>query len=73
MPRTGLAAPDVVRAGAEIADQRGYDQLTLGLVAERLGIRAPSLYKHIEGLGDLQHRIATLAMIELGETARGPR
>ncbi len=70
MPRTGLAAPDVVRAGAEIADQRGYDQLTLGLVAERLGIRAPSLYKHIEGLGDLQHRIATLAMIELGETAR---
>jgi AcrR family transcriptional regulator len=70
MPRTGLAAPDVVRAGAEIADQRGYDQLTLGLVAERLGVRAPSLYKHVEGLGDLQHRIAALAMSELGETAR---
>ena len=70
MPRTGLAARDVVRAGAEIADQRGYDQLTLGLVAERLGVRAPSLYKHVEGLSDLQHRIATLAMTELGETAR---
>jgi hypothetical protein len=33
-------------------------------------VRAPSLYKHVDGLADLQHRIATLAMTELGEAAR---
>jgi AcrR family transcriptional regulator len=70
MPRTGLAAADVVRAGAEIADEVGYQHLTLGLLAQRLGIRAPSLYKHVDGLADLQHRIATLATTELGEMAR---
>jgi AcrR family transcriptional regulator len=58
MPRSGLAAADVVRAGAEIADELGYHRLALGLLAQRLGIRSPSLYKHVSGLGDLQHRIA---------------
>ncbi|HEY4022710.1 MAG TPA: TetR-like C-terminal domain-containing protein, partial [Pseudonocardiaceae bacterium] len=30
----------------------------------------PSLYKHVENLADLQHRMATAAMIELGDTIR---
>jgi AcrR family transcriptional regulator len=70
MPRTGLATDDLVRTGAEIADEFGYHHLTLGLVAQRLGVRPPSLYKHVDGLADLQHRIATLAMTELGEAIR---
>jgi AcrR family transcriptional regulator len=70
MPKAGLTAADVVTAGAEIADDLGYQNLTLGLVAERLGVRAPSIYKHIDGLGDLRHRIASLAMTELGEIGR---
>jgi AcrR family transcriptional regulator len=68
--RAGLNAGDVVRAAAEIADETSFANLTLGLVAERLGIRAPSLYKHVDGLADLQHRVATLAMTEFGEAAR---
>jgi AcrR family transcriptional regulator len=70
MPRAGLTADDVVVAGAELADEIGYPNLNLGLVARRLGVRTPSLYKHIDGIADLQHRIATLAMAELGETTR---
>ena len=70
MPRAGLTAADVVRAGAQIADELGYQHLTIGLVAQRLSIRASSLYKYVDGLADLQHRIATLAMTELGEAAR---
>src|SRR6266849_4418319 len=42
----------------------------MGLLADRLGVRAPSLYKHVGGLADLQHRVATLAMTELGEVIR---
>jgi AcrR family transcriptional regulator len=70
MPRTGLTAGDVVLAGAEIADEVGFGRLTLGMVAQRLGVRAPSLYKHVDGLADLQHRIAALAMREMGEVIR---
>lgn len=68
--RAGLTAGDVVRAAAEIADETSFANLTLGLVAARLGVRAPSLYKHVDGLADLQHRVAALAMTELGEIAR---
>ena len=67
--RAGLTAAEVVRVAADIADETGFANVTLGLVAERLGVRAPSLYKHVDGLADLQHRIATLAMTEFGDIA----
>jgi AcrR family transcriptional regulator len=53
MPRAGLTAESVVTAGAEIADELGFANLNLVLVAQRLGVRAPSIYKHLDGLADL--------------------
>lgn len=70
MPRAGLSSQDVVAAAAELADEAGYTELTMGLVAQRLGIRTPSLYKHVDDLADLRHRVATQAMTELGEAVR---
>ncbi len=70
MPRTGLSSTGVVTAAAALADEIGYRELTMGLLAQRLGVRPPSLYKHVDDLADLQHRIATLAMTELGEAVR---
>lgn len=70
MPRAGLTRDDVVAAAAELSDEIGYAELTMGLLAQRLGVRSPSLYKHVDGLADLQHRLATLAMAELGERIR---
>jgi len=70
VPRAGLSRDDVVAAAAELIDEIGYHELTMGLLAQRLGVRAPSLYKHVDGLADLQHRVATLAMTELGDAVR---
>jgi AcrR family transcriptional regulator len=70
MPRAGVTPAAIVAAGAEIADEVGYGNLTLALIAERLGVRVPSLYKHVDGLPDVQHRIATLATTELGDAIR---
>ena len=70
MPRAGLSRDDVVAAAAELIDEIGYLELTMGLLAQRLGVRAPSLYKHVDGLADLQHRVATLAMTQLGDAVR---
>ena len=70
VPRAGLTRGDVVAAGAALADEVGYQDLTMGLLAERLGVRTPSLYKHVDGLADLRHGVATLAMTELADAAR---
>lgn len=70
MPRAGLSSQDVVAAAAGLADEAGYTELTMGRVAQRLGIRTPSLYKHVDDLADLRHRVATQAMTELGEAVR---
>jgi hypothetical protein len=33
-------------------------------------VKPPSLYKHVGGLGDLQHRVAALAMAEIADALR---
>ena len=70
MPRAGLTADDVIASAAGLADEIGFQNVTMGLLADRLGVRPPSLYKHVGGLADLQHRVAALAMTELGEVIR---
>lgn len=70
MRGAGITLEQVVEAAAELADEGGYSSLTLSAIAERLGIRGPSLYSHVASLADVQHRLATLAMIELGERVR---
>jgi AcrR family transcriptional regulator len=70
VPRAGLTGDDVVASAAGLADEIGFHGVTMGLLADRLGVRAPSLYKHVGGLADVQHRLATLAMTELGEVIR---
>lgn len=66
MPRAGLTPQRVVDEAAAVADDLGFDQLTLTAVAERVGVAVPSLYKHIGGLADLRHRVAVDAVRGLG-------
>jgi AcrR family transcriptional regulator len=65
----------VVAAGAALADEVGFANLTMGMLAERVGVRTPSLYKHIDGQDDLIRRIATQALNEaadaVGDAIRG--
>jgi AcrR family transcriptional regulator len=65
MPRAGLDSEAVVLAAAELADAEGLGQLTLARLAERLGVRSPSLYAHVGGLGDLRTRLAIRGAREL--------
>jgi AcrR family transcriptional regulator len=50
-----------------MADEHGWSQLTLAGLATRLGVRQPSLYKHIDSLDGLHRGISILAKRELGE------
>jgi len=71
VPRAGLDPAAVVAGAAALADEVGLANVTMGLLAERLGVRAPSLYKHVASQADLNRRIAVLALTELGDELRG--
>ncbi|MFF4410990.1 TetR/AcrR family transcriptional regulator [Streptosporangium sp. NPDC001559] len=64
MARAGLTTDRVTLAGAELADEVGFDRLTMSAVARRLGVKDASLYAHVRGLEDLRGRIALLAADE---------
>ena len=64
MPRAGLGTAAVVAAGADLADEIGFAGLSMGQLAERVGVRTPSLYKHVASQDDLNRRIGALALNE---------
>ncbi|MGN6089434.1 MAG: TetR/AcrR family transcriptional regulator [Actinomycetales bacterium] len=67
MPRAGLSRARVVDIGAEVADELGWERLSLAAVAQRCDVRLPSLYKHVESLEVLRQEIAALATRQLAE------
>lgn len=66
MPRAGLDLTTVIAAGADLADEAGLTGVTMGVLAERLGVRTPSLYKHVESLDAVQRGIGLQATRDLG-------
>jgi AcrR family transcriptional regulator len=70
MPRMGLDAERVVDAAAGIADAEGLEAVTLARVAGELGVRAPSLYNHVDGRDDVLRAIAVRGVRELTSALR---
>ena len=67
MPRAGLSRPLLAARGAEIADEKGWEQLTLAGVAGAFGVRLPSLYKHVGSLAELRRDISARSARELAD------
>jgi AcrR family transcriptional regulator len=63
--RVGINRDAVVRAAAKIADDEGWDALTLARVAKKLRVRSPSLYNHVGGLEGLRRELKLLALRDL--------
>ncbi|MBA2285733.1 MAG: WHG domain-containing protein [Ktedonobacteraceae bacterium] len=63
--RVGLDHATVVEAAVRLVDEEGLDQLSLGHLAERLGVRTPSLYHHVAGLPGLKHDLAIYSVRDL--------
>jgi AcrR family transcriptional regulator len=68
VPRAGLSRAAVVEAAGALADEGGLENLSLVDLAERLGIRKPSLYNHVAGIGDLRRELALAGLRELGRS-----
>ncbi|MFD7812104.1 TetR/AcrR family transcriptional regulator [Streptomyces sp. NPDC059785] len=69
MGYAGLSAERLTRAGAELADEAGFEQVTLSALARRFEVKVASLYSHVKNSQDLRTRIALLALEELADRA----
>ncbi|MCC0636389.1 MULTISPECIES: TetR/AcrR family transcriptional regulator [unclassified Clostridioides] len=57
----------VIQVASDIADKDGLNKLSLKVVAEKLSIRTPSLYNHIESLDDLLREVAHNGMRKMNK------
>ncbi|WP_046468018.1 TetR/AcrR family transcriptional regulator [Allosalinactinospora lopnorensis] len=67
MPRAGLTPAVLAEEAARIADEEGFDRLSLAAVAKRVGVAVPSLYKHVRGVEGLRREVAVRCAREFGE------
>lgn len=67
MVRAGLSPERLTLAGAELADEVGFDQVTVSALARQFNVKVASLYSHLKNSQDLRTRIALLALEELAD------
>jgi len=70
MPRAGLSPDAVVDAALALVDDEGADALSLAAVATRVGVKTPSLYKHVRSIEDLRRRVGLAVMNEMDARVR---
>jgi len=60
----------VVAEAARLVDEAGRDELSLGDLAERLGVQPSAIYNHVDGIDALRHQLAVLATHNLADVLR---
>ncbi len=66
-PRNGVKLQDILRAAEDIANEQGMGDVTLTTLAQKLHIRPPSLYNHVNGLNGLRQVLALHSLEQLEE------
>jgi AcrR family transcriptional regulator len=67
MARAGLSAERLTMAAADLADEVGFENVTVSALARRFGVKDASLYSHVRNAADLRERMAGLALTELAD------
>ncbi|MFE7225260.1 TetR-like C-terminal domain-containing protein [Nocardioides sp. NPDC057577] len=67
MGRPGLNRTAVIAAAADLADEIGFDAVTISVLARHLGIKSPTLYSHITGATDLRTAVTAYVLHELAD------
>ena len=67
MGRAGLNAQRIVLAGADLADEVGFERVTASEIARRFDVKVASLYSHLRNSHELNVGIAMLALEELAD------
>jgi AcrR family transcriptional regulator len=65
VPRVGLTAERVTDAAVELADEVGFDGISVSALARRFGVADASLYSHVKSLREVRERVAARAAREV--------
>lgn len=65
MARAGITADRLTEAAADLADEVGFEKVTMSALARHFGVKDASLYSHIKNLQELRTRVALLAGAEM--------
>lgn len=63
--RNNINLQRILEAAIEIIDAHGMDELTLAALAQKLEIRSPSLYNHVDGLPDIKRQLSIYGLKQL--------
>jgi AcrR family transcriptional regulator len=66
-PRAGITPERLVSAAADLADEVGFNNITVSALARSFGVKDASLYSHIKNLDDLRKRVAIRAAGEFAD------
>ncbi|MEV4108366.1 TetR-like C-terminal domain-containing protein [Nonomuraea sp. NPDC049695] len=69
MARAGVTAERLTRAAADLADEIGFQNVTVSALARGFDVKPAALYAHVKDLQDLRVRVAELALTELADRA----
>lgn len=67
MARAGVTVERLTQAAAEMADEVGFENVTVSALARGFGVKDPSLYAHVKNVHDLKVKVAVLALAELAD------
>ena len=68
--KRGLDTQTILNAAAELAEEKGLENVSLLQVANKLGVKSPSLYNHLSGFQELSTGLAKLALTKLENAIR---
>jgi AcrR family transcriptional regulator len=57
---------EILSAARELVERDGFEALTMRALAARVGMRAPSLYRHLPSKRELERNLVLVALEELG-------
>lgn len=63
----GVTVDRLTAAAADLADQVGFENVTVSALARHFGVKDASLYSHVRSVADLRSRVAALALEELAD------
>lgn len=60
-----ISRSNAAEAALEVIDEHGLEELSLGLVAKKLGVRPPSLYHHFKDKSELLQEVARIMLVKM--------
>jgi AcrR family transcriptional regulator len=63
--RRNITTDTIIDAAAKVAEDGGFDHLNLNRIAAELGVKPPSLYNHIKGIGDVRQGLAEFVLMKM--------